>query len=84
MDRGFINPFDYETGQGIYREEHQAASFEALFQSFWEPRFSWFQGASFWDVSVSPSRNSGTGDTGFSPVGKKQTVSVLRKIFSFN
>ncbi|MGE3609129.1 MAG: hypothetical protein AB7I27_06040 [Bacteriovoracaceae bacterium] len=84
VDRGFINPFDYETGQGIYREEHQAASFEALFQSFWEPRFSWFQGASFWDVSVSPARNSGTGDTGFSPVGKKQTVSVLRKIFSFN
>jgi hypothetical protein len=83
VDRGFINPFDYETGQGVYREDHQAASFEALFQSFWEPRFPWFQGASFWDVSVSPTRNSGRGDTGFSPVGKKQTVTVLQKIFSF-
>lgn len=83
VERGFINPFDYETGQGIYREDHQAAAFEALFQSFWEPRFPWFQGASFWDVSVSPTRNSGRGDTGFSPVGKPQTVSVLRRIFSF-
>lgn len=83
VERGFINPFDYETGQGVYREDHQAASFEALFQSFWEPRFPWFQGASFWDVSVSPTRNGGVGDTGFSPVGKPQTVGVLQRIFGF-
>lgn len=81
--KGFINPFDYETGQGVYREDHQAAAFEALYESFWVPRFPWFQGASFWDVSVSPSRNTGTGDTGFSPIGKAQTVEVLRKIYSF-
>lgn len=83
VNKGFINPFDYETGQGVYREDHQAAAFEALYESFWEPRFPWFQGASFWDVSVSPTRNTGVGDTGFSPVGKPQTVNVLRKIFSF-
>lgn len=83
VEKGFINPFDYETGEGVYREDHQAAAFEALFKGFWEPRFPWFQGASFWDVSVSPSRNTGRGDTGFSPVGKPQTVNVLRKIFSF-
>lgn len=84
VEKGFINPFDYETGRGVYREDHQAAAFEALFLSFWEPRFSWFQGASFWDVSVSPSRNSGFGDTGFSPIGKPQTISVLQRIFSFD
>lgn len=83
VDKGFINPFDYETGQGVYREDHQAAAFEALYESFWSPRFPWFQGASFWDVSVSPSRNTGVGDTGFSPIGKPQTIEVLRKIYSF-
>lgn len=81
--KGFIKPFDYETGQGIYREDHQAAAFEALFESFWEPRFPWFQGASFWDVSVNPIRNTGVGDTGFSPIGKPLTVKALQKIFSF-
>lgn len=83
VERGFINPFDYETGRGLYREDHQAAAFEALFHSFWEPQFPWFQGASFWDVSVSPSRNTGIGDTGFSPIGKPETVKVLQKIFGF-
>lgn len=83
VNKGFINPFDYETGLGVYREDHQAAAFDALFRSFWEPRFPWFQGASFWDVSVSPTRNTGVGDTGFSPIGKPQTIEVLKKIYSF-
>lgn len=82
MEGGFINPFDYENGQGVYNEAHQAAAYEALYQSFWVPRFSWFRGASFWDVSVDPKRNTGRGDTGFSPVGKPQTLEVLKKIFS--
>jgi len=84
VDKGFIDPFAYESNNGVYREDHQAAAFEALYESFWTPRFPWFQGASFWDVSVSPTRNSGIGDTGFSPVGKKKTVEVLKKIFDFN
>lgn len=84
VHKGFINPFDYETGLGEYREDHQAAAFEALFESFWTPRFPWFQGASFWDVSVSPTRNTGVGDTGFSPIGKPLTRNVLRKIFKFD
>jgi hypothetical protein len=83
MESGFINPFDYENGQGVYNESHQAAAYEALYLSFWEPRFPWFQGASFWDVSVDPKRNAGRGDTGFSPVGKPLTMSNLKKIFSF-
>lgn len=81
--RGFYNPFDYETGLGEYREDHQAAAFEALFNAFWKPGFPWFKGASFWDVSVSPTRNSGRGDTGFSPIGKPQTENVIKKIFTF-
>ena len=81
VDKGFINPFEYETGAGEYNEEHQAASYEALRRAFWQPGFHWFQGASFWDVSVSPMRNSGPGNTGFSPVGKPLTTRVLREIF---
>lgn len=84
MDNGFINPFDYENGQGVYNEEHQAAAYEAMYLSFWEPRFPWFRGASFWDVSVAPQRNTGRGDTGFSPVGKPLTLRVLKKIFDFS
>lgn len=83
VEKGFIDPFSYETGTGHYNESHQAAAYEALFRSFWEPRFDWFQGASFWDVSVNPSRNRGRGDTGFSPVGKSKTVDVLRMIYNF-
>ena len=83
VDNGFINPFDYETGLGVYNEEHQAAAYEALFNSFWLPRFPWFKGASFWDASVSPTRNSGSGDTGFSPIGKPLTSEVLRKLYQF-
>lgn len=82
VDRGFIDPFAYETGTGNYNDDHMAGSFQALFESFWEPRFPWFQGASFWDVSVSPSRNGGAGDTGFSPIGKPKTTAVLQNLFS--
>jgi hypothetical protein len=82
-ERSFINPFEYEDGQGVYNEEHQAASFQAIFEAFWEPEFSWFGGAAFWDVSVNPSRNRGVGDTGFSPVGKPLTTEVIQRIFSF-
>lgn len=81
MEKGFIDPFNYENGNGVYNEEHQAAAYEAMYQSFWAPMFPWFKGASFWDVSVNPVRNRGTGDTGFSPVGKKLTMEVLQKIF---
>lgn len=82
ITKGFINPFDYEDGQGTYNEAHQAAAYEALYLSFWEPNFPWFRGASFWDVSVYPNRNRGIGDTGFSPAGKPMTMKVLKKIFS--
>ncbi len=84
VDYGFIEPFAYETGTGNYNEEHQAAAFEALFKAFWEPEFYWFQGGSLWDVSVSPLRNTGVGDTGFSPVGKPMTTGVLRRLFEFD
>jgi hypothetical protein len=81
VDHGFINPFQYETKTGKYNEIHQAAAFDAFNESFWKPKFSWFGGAVFWDVSVDPGRNTGEGDTGFSPVGKPLTTKVIQNMF---
>ena len=81
VDKGFIDPFNYENGVGTYNVDHQAAAFEALYESFWMPKFDWFGGGSFWDVGVDPSRNIGVGDTGFSPINKTETDLVLRKIY---
>ena len=81
VENGFIDPFYYDNGAGKYNEMHQAASYDALFESFWKPGFSWFHGGSFWDVSVDPTRNIGVGDTGFSPIGKPETTNVIKNIF---
>lgn len=83
VENGFINPFEYEDGQGVFNQEHQAAAYQALFESFWQPGFSWFGGAAFWDVSVNPARNRGGNDTGFSPVGKPLTSQTILDIFNF-
>jgi len=83
VDRGFIDPFNYANGGGKYNESHQAAAFSAIFNSFWKPNYGWFFGGSFWDVSVDAGRNIGYGDTGFSPVGKSQSTSVIQQIFNF-
>ncbi len=83
IERGFIDPFNYETASGDYEPVHQAAAYEALFESFWLPQFDWFFGGSFWDVSVDRNRNRGIGDTGFSPINKPETVEVLKRIYNF-
>ena len=84
VDKGFIDPFNYENGVGTYNAIHQAASFEALYESFWLPKFDWFAGGSFWDVGVDPNRNVGVGETGFSPIHKPETEAVLEKIYQFH
>ncbi|MBU6154219.1 MAG: hypothetical protein KGP28_07940 [Bdellovibrionales bacterium] len=83
IERGFYDPFNYENGTGTYNALHQAAAFQAVFESFWQSGFSWFYGGSLWDVGVNPARNRGVGDTGFSPLGKPETLNVIKRIFSF-
>ncbi len=83
IDNGFIDPFDYETGTGHYNPLHQAAAYQAIFESFWAPHFDWFGGGAFWDTGVDPGRNLGIGDTGFSPIGKIETTRVIQNIFQF-
>lgn len=77
VDKGFVDPFAY-AGTGIVNEKHQAAAFEAIYQSFWEARWPWFAGLNWWEIQVDPSR-AGANDPGFSPVFKKQTEDVILK-----
>jgi hypothetical protein len=84
VERGFHDPFNYENGTGTYNALHQAAAFQAIFESFWQSGFSWFHGGSLWDIGINPARNGGPGDTGFSPLGKPETLRVIQRIFSFD
>jgi hypothetical protein len=76
----FVDPFNYATGKGTPNIDHQAAAYEAVLKAFWSPSFPWFFGATFWDVSANPSLK-GAMDTGFSPLDKAHTESVLKAFF---
>jgi hypothetical protein len=76
VDRGFIDPFAY-AGPGTVNEAHQAAAYQAIFESFWQVNWPWFKGINFWDISVNPDRTGDT-DTGFSPLGKTPTEDVIK------
>ncbi|MCB9025525.1 MAG: hypothetical protein H6625_04340 [Bdellovibrionaceae bacterium] len=79
VEKGFIDPFAY-AGSGDVKIQHQAAAFQAYFESFWEPQWPWFKGFNFWEISLNPTRK-GELDKGFSPVGKKETEDVILKYF---
>lgn len=80
VENGFIEPFAY-AGSGKLNIAHQAAAIEAIFESFWMPRWPWFNGISWWEIQVDPSKK-GASDNGFSPVGKNQTEAVFKKYHS--
>lgn len=82
VDRGFIDPFAY-AGTGVLNLTHQAAAYQAIFESFWDPKWPWFKGIAFWDLAVDPSKQ-GQLDTGFSPLGKAQTEDVVKKYYLNN
>ncbi len=79
VENGFIDPFTY-AGLGAYNEIHQAAAYNALFESFWAPHWPWFGGINFWDIPINPASH-GNKDTGFSPLGKPQTETVIQKYY---
>jgi len=76
VEKGFIEPFNYAGSSGVLNITHQAASYEALLQSFAQANWGWFEGVVFWDIQVDPAR-AGLRDLGFSPVGKPETESVV-------
>lgn len=80
VEKGFIDPFAY-AGSGKPMIEHQAAAYQAYFESFWRAGFSWFQGFNFWEISLDPKR-AGPTDNGFSPVGKAKTEAVILQYFT--
>ena len=81
VEKGFIDPFIYASEHGQVNSAHQAAAYEAFLKSFWEAKWPWFGGVSFWDVAVDPSKK-GPMDLGFSPLGKKQTEDLILKDFN--
>lgn len=82
VDLGFIDPFAY-AGTGVVNVQHQAASFQSVFESYWAPQWPWFKGVSFWDIAVDPTKQ-GTDDNGFSPVGKMQTENIIKDYYLKN
>lgn len=80
VENAFIDPFTYATAQGKINISHQAMGYEALFRGFQVPNFEWFKGFVFWDIPLNPSAH-GPQDRGFSPLGKPETESVIRKYF---
>jgi hypothetical protein len=75
VEKGFINPFTY-AGAGYPNVQHQAAAYQAMFNSFWDAKWPWFHGFNFWEISLNPAK-AGPLDVGFSPVGKDLTEKVL-------
>ncbi len=79
VENGFIDPFSY-AGAGIVNLIHQASAMQALFESFWDPKWPWFQGINFWEISLSPDK-MGPKDDGFSPVGKPLSEDIISKYY---
>lgn len=84
VEKGYVNPFRYVgEDRGAVSISDQAAAYEALFQSFWAPRWDWFRGVVLWDVSINPSMH-GQKDSGFSFLGKPQTEEVVSRYYKEN
>ena len=82
VENSFIDPFLYvNSDRGAVNLDHQAAAFDAVFQSFWKPNWEWFQGVVIWDASINPDLH-GAKDSGFSFLGKKPSLEVLKQFFT--
>jgi len=80
---GFIDPFSYDHPTDTVNLDHQAAGYQAFFESFFDANLPWFAGVAFWDIGVNPKR-SGRLDPGFSPIGKPKTEELVKKYFLGN
>ncbi|RZA09639.1 MAG: hypothetical protein EOP11_01050 [Proteobacteria bacterium] len=83
VERSFLRPAAYENRKGVFNELHQAAAWDAFLNAFWGPGWPWFAGTALWQVLVDEDPKI-AGDTGFSPLGKPLTESVLQKHFSLS
>ncbi|MFM8313980.1 MAG: glycoside hydrolase family 113, partial [Deltaproteobacteria bacterium] len=82
VENCFIDPFLYVTSErGQVNLNHQAAAFDAVFQSFWKPNWPWFGGIVIWDASINPQLH-GPQDSGFSFLGKQPTQEILNQYFA--
>lgn len=79
-EESFVKPASYESRKAKFNEIHQAAAWDAFLKAYWDPRWPWFEGVGIWQVLVDADIDPRS-DTGFIPLGKPTTESVLRGRF---
>jgi len=79
--KSFIDPFNYDSATDEVNVPHQAAAYQAFLESFFDQEFAWFGGVAFWDIGLNPTRR-GMSDSGFTPLGKTQTETIIKKYFN--
>lgn len=76
--KSFLDPSAYEDAVGSFNPLHQAAAWDAFFRAYWEVKWPWMSGMGVWQILVDEDINQ-VNNTGFTPLGKPQFQSVLRK-----
>jgi hypothetical protein len=80
VEKCFVSPYLYEDGHTPINYKHQAAAWDALLMSLWNPNTPWMNSIGIWQVLVDDDSDLTT-NGGFSPLGKDPTEKVLKKYF---
>ncbi len=81
VEKCFVSPYLYEDGHTPINYQHQAAAWDALLMSLWNPQTPWMKSVGIWQVLVDEDTDSVV-NGGFSPLGKDPAEQVLKKYFN--
>lgn len=81
IEKTFLDPSAYESTGGLFNPIHQAASWQAFFNGFQRPNWSWYDGVHLWCVLVDRDYLSPQ-DKGFNPFGNQLSTQVFQNAFS--
>jgi hypothetical protein len=81
VEKCFVSPYLYEDGHTPINYQHQAAAWDALLMSLWNPQTPWMKSIGIWQVLVDEDTDT-TINGGFSPLGKDPAEQVLKKYFN--
>lgn len=80
VEKCFVSPYLYEDGHTPINYQHQAAAWDSLLMSLWNPNTPWMKGIGIWQVLMDDDSDLYI-NGGFSPLGKEPTEKVLKKYF---